>query len=57
MLVSQMVVEHTTANPCRRFLHIDDYNHPHLSAILSARPCNIHGVYAINKKNYGKVWY
>ncbi len=54
MLILQTVVEHTTANPCRKFLHIDDYNHPHLSAVLSARPCNIHGVYAINKKTMAK---
>lgn len=54
MLVSPMVVEHTTANPCRRFLHINDYNHPYLDAVLSARPCNIHGVYAINKKTMAK---
>lgn len=54
MLVSQMVIEHTTANPCRRFLHIDDYNHPYPNAALTSRPCNIHGVYAINKKLMAK---
>lgn len=54
MLILQTVVEHTTANPCRRFLHVADYNHPYPNAALTSRPCNIKGVYVINKKLVAK---